>query len=161
MPKLKSEVVIAVSALVVSICALVVSFNEIRIMREQQHMSVWPRLDQKVKYSSGDNMYLEISVANKGIGPAIISSEQWFVDGQPSKNWKETCTKLIGKVPDLYNRDYLTNDVILPGEKVMLFNCQFLTEEIRAELSRLTFEITYCSVYGDCWVLNKEGITQP
>lgn len=64
--------IVALSAVLIGICALVVSVVQVRIMREEQHASVWPRLVLAQSYSQGRRF--GVVVSNPGIGPAVVKS---------------------------------------------------------------------------------------
>lgn len=69
------ENAISISAIVVSFCALFVSFYQTSIMREQQYASVRPLIIMGNSMGSNDEDstgYFKLLVWNKGIGPALI-----------------------------------------------------------------------------------------
>lgn len=78
----KADRIVAFAAIVISLCALIVSFYEVRIMRTQQKSSVWPyvQIDQ---YYNAERFAL--NAVNKGVGPTMIKSVILKVDGKPPK----------------------------------------------------------------------------
>ena len=69
---LKPEMIIALSAVFVSVATLFVYIYQARIMEGQQHASVWPHIERQYVQTSTDGFILR--VVNKGVGPAIIQS---------------------------------------------------------------------------------------
>ena len=66
--KFKSEKIVAFTAILISLCALVVSFYEVRIMRTQQKAMVWPYIIMGQQYSSEG---FSILASNKGLALLI------------------------------------------------------------------------------------------
>jgi hypothetical protein len=74
----------AVIATLVGLCALCVSAYTAYVQRQQVRAAVWPILE-----FDSSNGPIHFTLANKGVGPAIIRHVTVMVDGQPVRNWKE------------------------------------------------------------------------
>jgi hypothetical protein len=80
-----NEYAISIMAAIVSICALLVSFYQTNIMREQQYASVKPlvlvgnSMDTNPSDSTGRS---ELIIWNKGIGPAMIKYVNFEYNGE-------------------------------------------------------------------------------
>jgi hypothetical protein len=74
--------VAAVIAALVGLLALCVSGYTAYIQRQQVRAQVWPYLETGISGSKR-----ELSLVNKGVGPALIRSVQIYVDGKPQRNW--------------------------------------------------------------------------
>jgi hypothetical protein len=80
-----NEHAISIMAAIVSICALLVSFYQTNIMREQQYASVKPliivgnSMDTNPSDSTGRS---ELIIWNKGIGPAMIKYVNFEYNGE-------------------------------------------------------------------------------
>lgn len=152
--KIRSEWVVAFSAVLVSILTLFVYMYQARIMMEQQHASVWPYLEWTITNSPGTEFYL--SVSNKGTGPAIVKHTDLKLDGQ-SIGHRELVRALVGNrldsLWDFYSQvDYR---VLAPGDEIRLFQVK-TNEGVRLPRlpgvsKRIQYTICYCSVYKDCW----------
>src|SRR2546429_4692141 len=81
----------AVIATLVGFCALCVSAYTAHVQRQQVRAAVWPILE----FDSG-NGPIQFTLANKGVGPAIIRHVTLKVDGQSVRNWKEALEKILG-----------------------------------------------------------------
>lgn len=154
----KTDVIVAFAAVLISVMTLFVYIYQTRLMREQQHISVWPYLEWYMTKRTDEGFYL--SVVNKGVGPAIIKSTSLSLDGKAITT-REYLSKLVGKLDTLsifYNE--VNKRVIAPGEEIRLF--QIYNPEISKSLppnvfARTQYEICYCSIYGDCWT--SKGLT--
>src|SRR5687767_2855495 len=104
---------VALSAIVLGVSALVVSVVQVQVMREEQHASVWPRLQIGQSHSAGRNV--AVVVANRGIGPAVIRDVLVEVDGSPVTSWADVFEALL---PDHQPQDLVLVEVagrILPA----------------------------------------------
>src|SRR4051794_40735251 len=68
----RTDTVIAMTAAVASLCAVVVTIYQTKLSREQQLNSVWPYL--MIYEHLGEDQVPKLLVANQGIGPAIVDS---------------------------------------------------------------------------------------
>src|ERR1700757_3200081 len=78
----------AVIATFVGFLALCVSGYTAYMQRQQVRAAVWPILE----FDSSNGPDIHFTVANKGVGPAIIRHVMVKVDAQPVKNWNEALT---------------------------------------------------------------------
>src|SRR5262245_63195256 len=62
------------------------------IQRQQVRAAVWPILE----FDSSNAPDIHFTLANKGVGPALIRHVVVRVDDQPVKDWGEGLEKLIG-----------------------------------------------------------------
>src|SRR4030095_15212371 len=61
------------------------------MQRQQVRAAVWPILE-----FDSSNGPIRFTLANKGVGPAIIKHVSVKVDDQPVKNWAEVLEKILG-----------------------------------------------------------------
>ncbi len=171
--RIDSNLLIALGVLICSFLGLLIYLQQARIMREQTDLllqqtkaSAWPNLQVGLSLfntSKKSTDSLKIVVANKGIGPAIIERVKVTYDGQIVKNWWDLFDK--AKVPDsvstgISNRN-INKSVISANEKffwLQLNNDQDLTNWIYTRTEKIKIEIYYKSVFGDYWLLTKDGI---
>ncbi|WP_276369345.1 hypothetical protein [Chryseolinea sp. H1M3-3] len=148
----KTEFIVALAAIIVSILTLFVYIYQARIMQEQQHASVWPYIEWDMTISSKDGFY--ISVVNKGVGPAIIRSTTLKLDGVSVESPLTYLEKTIGKLDSVALFSAMIDKrVIAAGETLELFHVYSdIRHLLPSDLYRRTsYEICYCSIYGDCW----------
>ena len=165
---IKSEVIVAISAIAISIMTLFVYIFQAQIMMDQQHTSVWPYVEWTSTYYSEENQEFYISVVNKGVGPALIKDTRLTLDDSVYSydRYGDFMKALIGKG----RRDSLwvmysvaDNRVLAPGEEVKIVHVKnWQTARIPTfNIRRITYTICYCSIYDDCWTtdgtISKEG----
>lgn len=157
--RIKSEMMVAFSAIFVSIATLFVYMYQARIMQNQLHTSVWPYVEWL--YNNADNEF-SITVENKGIGPAIIKEVTMKLDTQVVRSNSELFKILLGNSNFSFINSTVMGRVILPGEKVEMVHvydsaaAKAIDSLLLWSNSKHTFEleICYCSVYDDCWKTN-------
>ena len=157
--KINSNQIIAVSALLISSCALLVSIVEMRTMKIQQKAMVYPHLDFGESYN---NKGFSIIAKNTGTGLAIINSIRVYDKGQAFNNWTEIIDYYL---PKGHNIDYgvmgstqINGKVIPAGEEIRVFGVRW-NEESRMlvdSLINLQYRICYCSLLDDCWEITRE-----
>ncbi len=160
-----TEMIVALAATLISICALTVSIYEVQIMqreqienRKAQMISVWPNLSVNV---SPNSKGLQLGVENNGIGPAIIKFFGIHINGKPLESITELSSKFKILYPNLDSYEYTYGNI----RKGRVFSAgQRLTvlEIPRSELSQkvwrdmvsgnIDMKFCFCSVYEECWV---------
>lgn len=157
---LDSNFIIAISALIVSMCALYVSFQEVRIMRTQQKATMYPYLTLGRSYSAEG---FEVYLRNSGTGLARINSCQVRNQEQFFTGWGEVIKTYL---PDSlvfgyesYNTSSIIDEFITPNETVKLFVVPWTpaSRTFEKSIRDLQFEICYSSLLDDYWILDNEG----
>jgi hypothetical protein len=160
---LKSEMIVALSAVFVSVATLFVYIYQARIMQGQQHAAVWPHLEWRYGYRSDDGFVL--TVMNKGVGPAIVKSSKMTYEGDTVSDARELLRKFINLDSAGYFYSSVNNMVLAPNEKVEVFHVyvrnnqeyQKLQVELEHLYSKFSYEICFCSIYNDCWLYKGKG----
>ena len=106
----------AVIATFVGFLALCVSGYTAYMQRQQVRAAVWPILE----FDSG-NGPIHFSLANKGVGPAIIKHVILKVDDQPVKNWAEVLEKILGPGYHPGEESDMSGRVFSAGESTNVF----------------------------------------
>ena len=157
----------AVIATLVGFLALCVSGYTAYMQRQQVRAAVWPILE----FDSSNGPDIHFTIANKGVGPAIIRHVIVKVDDQPVKNWPELLHKFLGPEKHRYSESDITGHVFAPNESVNVFtplddNGKALTDsssplwvELNKDRARVSVEICYSSTLGDCWTLRAGAVT--
>lgn len=146
----------AVIATLVGLCALCVSAYTAYVQRQQVRAAVWPILE----FDSSNAPDIHFTLANKGVGPAIIRHVIVRVDGQPVRNWSEALERILG------------GRVFAAGESMTVFTPRDpennplnfdksnpLWVKMNKDRERVTAEICYCSTLDECWTLRAGGLT--
>src|SRR5438552_162591 len=158
----------AVIATLVGLCALCVSGYTAYIQRQQVRAAVWPILE----FDSSNAPDIHFTLANKGVGPAIIRNVIVKVDGQPMKNWYEVLDRLVGPGKHPGSENDMSSRVFAPGESMTVFapfdpdgkpiafdKSNPLWVKMNKDRGRVTAEICYSSTLGECWILRAGGLT--
>ena len=158
----------AVIATFVGICALCVSAYTAHVQRQQVRAAVWPIL----YFDSSNAPDIHFTLANKGVGPAIIRHVIVNVDHQPVKNWREALEILLGPGRHHASESDMSGRVFAAGESMNVFTphddaqnpipfdkSNPLWAKLDTGRSRVTVEICYCSTVGECWTLRGGGLT--
>ncbi|MCX6212982.1 hypothetical protein [Spirosoma sp.] len=154
---LTTDTIIAIAATFTSICALVVTLYQTKLTREQQLNSVWPYLiANEIIDESGLS---SITIANSGIGPAIIDSVQVFYKG----HFYRSPTAVVQAISEQQNRGLngmswyqtvLEKGFVIPqGQNLnwITVNGQADNAIFRKELPSIKAIIFYHSIYNEHW----------
>lgn len=159
-PTRQTPSVIALTAIVLSLCALFVSVLEVSSIRSEQRMGVWPYIDLSTSFN-GEGF--QVSATNKGIGPARVRSIRMTLGGREIDNLDTMILDVLGPDKafsyDVYRASNPTGSVLSPDEESNLFSVPWTdaSRELVENLGDFSVELCYCSVYDDCWlaVMNK------
>src|SRR5438270_8843573 len=102
----------AVIATLVGFCALCVSGYTAHVQRQQVRAAVWPILE----FYSSNAPDIHFTLANKGVGPAIIRNVIVKVDDQPVKNWREVLEGFLGPGQHPGSESDMSDRVFAAGE---------------------------------------------
>lgn len=163
--KANSNGVLAISALFISLSALVVSVVEMRTMQVQQKAMVYPHLDCGESYSSeGFTIYAK----NTGTGLAVVKSVEVSLDDKPFNSWMDIINYVLPEGHrvgyNIVSSNTINGKVIPAGEFIKVFGVRW-TDESRTLVDKmitLKYRICYCSLLGDCWEISTdESFPQP
>jgi len=145
----KPEMIVALSALLMSMVTTIVGVYSASIDRAYARASIWPRLEV---YESNANKSFSYGITNSGNGPALIKYAIVTYDQKPVKYWHE-----IPNFPKI-TQSYMSTR-ILPSQKTVI---PFQTgEEGYKALKKLTagigMTLCYCSIYDECWLTTKKN----
>ena len=155
------EFLLAGVAFFVSAATLAVYLYQARMMREQQHVAIWPYLESY--YNNVDGYSL--AVKNKGVGPAIVQKVEMSLDGKPLADNHALVAAVMGTGSELgFQNSALDHRVLAPGEEVVYFRIPDPAEakafQAREQGHHFDMKITYCSVYGDRWISEGMRVTR-
>lgn len=147
------EMVIALSALLIGLVTAAVSIYSAYIDREYAKASVWPRLEIFRNTQSDSFAY---QVLNSGTGPAIIQYAKVEHKEMSMKTWSDVFN-FSGVV-----QSHIGNRIIPPQGNVtpLYYNGKNTPKFIELDES-VSITLCYCSIYSECWLINRENIPQP
>src|SRR6056297_3441757 len=154
------QTMIALSAVVLSVCGLFISMYEASLIREQQRASVWPNVEIQ---PSIRNDSLKIFVQNSGIGPARIMNASVSYQGEVKDNWADVINSFNFRSDEMSDYQSLIQGSVLPPDsgQEMIFRVASSADDQELNLAfqmgraiiqeDLNINICYCSVYDECW----------
>ena len=157
-----------VIATLVGFLALCVSGYTAYVQRQQVRAAVWPILE----FGSSNAPDIHFTLANKGVGPAIIKHVIVKVDGEPVRNWAEAFEKILGPGKHPGSESDMSGHVFSAGESMTVLTPTDPNDnplafdrsnpfwvQMNKDRFRVTVEICYCSTLGECWTLRAGGKT--
>lgn len=158
--RMNTNIVVAGAALVISICALYVSIQEVRLMQVQQKANMYPHLTIGKVYN-GRGFGIELK--NSGNGLAWINSYQVFNDSIYFRDWMDVVQTLVPQTSKInYNvfgtTGSLRNKILTPNEEVELIFFRWTPETRLLEkyMSDLNIKLCYSSLLKEYWELSDE-----
>ena len=157
-------------AMFIGFCALCVAGYTAYMQRQQVRAQVWPILE-----FDSSNGPIHFTLANKGVGPAIIKHAIIKVDGEPVRDWTAVLDKLLGPPTNPEHRHHYSEsdmnshvlsgnesmDIMTPQDdnnKPIAFDRENpLWKKLNDARFKVTIEICYCSTLGECWTLRAGG----
>jgi hypothetical protein len=153
--RLSLDMIVAVSAVVVSVCAIAVSLMQTEIMQRQQAADVWPHVTIGMSSDTGPAPAVRFHLQNSGVGPALIRWVELRLDGKPVTSWEA----LGGALTDASTARFrqvatLNGRVLMAGETAIVHQPyeRPLIEAIIAARDRIDLRACYCSIQDECWM---------
>ena len=154
----KVEMLIAICAVMTSVIALFVAWDQGRVMRAQQHGSVYPVLQVDGFVSVNDHYRsMGINFRNSGVGPALVETVTFLDNGTPI----ESLVPYREQLPDGYDLSWtgMVGRAVAPGEEISALEVAWprdtITNEQQAvaaeQWGSLSLVVCYCSVFDRCW----------
>jgi hypothetical protein len=166
--KINTNVLVASSAFIVSVCALFISVQEVRIMRTQQKATMYPYITIGWTYN-GQGFGMELT--NSGNGLAKVNSYKVFNDSIYFREWLDVLTTYMPEATTIGYGNITTsgnirNLMISPGETKTLIFVKWNEESriLQPRLDDIQISICYESLLGDHWeVVNgiPQEVTEP
>lgn len=144
--------VAAVIAALVGLLALCVSGYTAYLQRQQVRAQVWPYLEPGITTSKH-----ELTLVNKGVGPALIKSVQIYVDGKPQHDWDSVYAALGLKYERRPPYSTVNRVVLSAGERVtqVLFADVDDFNLYARQARRVEMRLCYCSTMNECWMRDE------
>jgi hypothetical protein len=151
------QTVLSVVGVFIAVVALYAALTESAAVRQQTAAAVWPFVQFSTEDSdSGESADFTMSFTNTGVGPARMRTMRLVIDGVPVRDWAHAVTQLGGRLSDHVSRNFISNRVLSPDEKVVTFSTTDpdLARQFRATVSNPDNFITfcYCSIFDECWL---------
>ena len=161
------QTLLSVAGVFIAVVALYAALSESSAVRQQTAAAVWPFVQLSIEDSdSGDSADFTLSFTNAGVGPAKMRTMRLIIDGEPIRDWAHAVSRLDEQLTDNVNRNFITNRVLSPDQKVDAFhtNDPKLARKFQIVLGDTKNHITYCycSIFDECWVADsRKGLQDP
>jgi len=170
------QTIIAIGVTVISLCALVVSLMQTRIMMEERALqheysraAVWPRLGfglAKGHNNDGSIAMLSLMLVNSGVGPAIITDVKVTYKGEIVKDWRDLFK--IQEIPDSIMKRGIVNrklnlNIVKIGETMEILNLNDnlpLAQAFYDRYDDLSIDIYYESIFKEKWKCDRTTATK-
>lgn len=146
--------VVALCAILLSVCALYLSVKETRILTQQLKASMYPYVTNSKFYNSEG---YGIRVKNSGNGLAKIESYQVKVGKKIFTDWKKLISELTPDLvitySDVKTSGNIEGEILTPNEEVVVifFNWTEDTRRFQKNFDNLEVEIVYSSLLDEKW----------
>ena len=163
--KFKTDRIIGLSAMSISLMTLIIFIYQTNLIREQNRLSVTPRLSFNESQVENDSvMLLTYEIKNKGLGPGIIDSISILYKGNRyDANYRTFFQENLGELFEkahINSTTYLTSGTAISAdERISLFQITiakenfdiFLNAREKGDLSHFDLEVYYSSIYQEHW----------
>jgi hypothetical protein len=157
--------VIAVGVTLISVCALIVSITQTRVMIRQSDLmdvqarsSVLPILKLATSKAfdpdTGQLVKFRISATNYGVGPASIDDVYVEYKGEAVQDWGDLFNRfnINDTIPTYVDNSNLNKSIIQAGESVAILDLTeniLLGRAIHELIGNIQVKVLYSSIYGD------------
>ena len=162
-PELSSttDTIVYLSAMVIALASIVVSVWQGMETRKHYRLSVRPKIE--IFYNSdSERQLIGYTMCNNGLGPAMITEKNIYIDGEPVP-WSgfsgyDEMLKRLGLQPYLKSHGAMgAGMTVKAGEQKNIIDFHIPDENLYQEkimdiYSRLRFEIHYESMYGESFI---------
>jgi len=152
----KTEMIIGLSALLVSLVAVCVGVYSAYLDRSFAMASIWPKIEIHTLYSSSQKKFI-YRVENVGTGPALIKYTEIKYKSEVVRTWEELA-KRLGQKAGTFSTASIGNRVLpaLSTINPLVSESEELAEALSKQRADINIEICFCSVFDQCW-LTKAG----
>lgn len=152
---------VGIPALIVSLSVAYFSFVQAEATDKMQVASVWPRVAYETANRGAEGQdAVTLSLANKGVGPAIVRGMKIEYEGREFAGFRELLSECCSSSPETLAVviSGINGEVLRPGEQAVFAQLIPRAGQIEAyeafetERLKLAVSVCYCSVFEDCWV---------
>lgn len=166
--KSNHQSVTALAAILVSVIALYVAWDQSRVMRAQQHGAVIPILQVDWSLSrDSEHVLMQLNVRNNGVGPALVESVILSHEGEAHEDASDFMAALPGGASRAWTS--IAGRTIGVDESIRPMELSWPSDEsdlervnrLVGEIQAWSVEICYCSVFGRCWQASARTNERP
>ena len=159
---LRTEILITLPTLVISIALAYFSFVQADASRKMQRTETWPYVSYGTDNSSPEiKDEISFSLSNDGVGPARLQEMEFVYNGKPMANpveFMRDC-RIAGKTL-MFTTDRV-DGVLRPGDKRKFIRMTktganaATWDRLNNERWKVVVRTCYCSIFDDCWVFDS------
>lgn len=145
--------------MLISACALLISVQEVHILRTQQKALMYPYVTGGIFYS-GEGFGFRIK--NSGNGLARVTSYQLFNDKRHFKDWLEAINYYMPEADSInygiiQTAGNIRNEMLIPKEEISLFFLKWTPETriLQKRIGDLKISICYSSLLDEHWIMEN------
>jgi hypothetical protein len=166
---MSSELILGIIGTIIALSVAITTIWQGVLTRRHNRLSVKPIL--RIDRNAVKGEYASIILRNNGVGPAIINSVEFMVDGLTIPEnvrdpWIEVLNRIGLSDTSIRIQTIISKESFSAGEKFELYKTiNPVTEgkeinKIRTAVDRLTILIEYESVYEEQFILRNPAINQ-
>lgn len=169
--KFKTDRIIGLSAMSISLMTLIIFIYQTNLIREQNILSVTPRMSFNEWEAQNDSsLLLRFEMRNKGLGPAIVDSVAILYEGEryraDYRSFFRSNTPEMYKYVKIINTVYISAGESLPaGETLQMFTAavsrqdrdKLIEAKSKGALRTFDVEVYYSSIYGQQWKIRLKA----
>lgn len=163
---LRTEILIALPTLVISVALAYFSFVQADASRKIQRSETWPYVSYGTGNSSPDGKdEISFSLSNDGVGPARMKEMEFVYNGKPMADPVEfirTCCAAAARgLKDLSFATESIEGVLRSGQSRNFIRLAktddnvALWDRLNSERWKVVVRTCYCSIFDDCWVFDS------
>lgn len=175
--KLSLEGIAAGTAILVSVAALFVAWDQSSVMRAQQHATVWPMVEAEFTIDREEGgQFISFDLTNVGVGPALLRYAEIQVNGEAITDFATLSERIL--VEGLRDSNQLRassmSGVLGAGKARTALKISWpRNDEFDDAFHRLSLKfigddspevdvvLCYCSVFEQCWTIRKNANADP
>lgn len=163
----RPQTIIALSAVVLSVCGLFISIYEASLIRIHHRASVWPHVAVTPSLNPGS---VRLFIQNTGVGPARIETAAVTVGEQPKGDWGDLVRSIVkdGRGTNRY-QSLIIGRVLAPNSEEKIFELSVDTMDAAGSSAITAMQnkilegdidvlVCYCSIYDQCWQSSMQEI---
>jgi len=155
--------VVGVPALLISLVVAYGTYIQAGATQRMQQAAAWPFLAYHTgNYTPDGQRLVNLSLANDGMGPALIGAVEVRYNGQPMRAPIDLLTACCGYQPGQamqLRTAPIVNVALRPGEEVLFMSLPAvpanagMVDRLDAVREQIKVRACYCSIFEDCWTV--------
>lgn len=147
------EMIVALSALVVSIVTVVIGVYSAYVDRSYARALFWPRIEISKSYSQDGSFKYQI--VNSGNGHAVIKHAKVTYKDNAIQRWID-----IPDIPRLL-QSHMSNRIVSSQMSIEPISISGAAGKDFLQLdTHIRISLCYCSVYEECWTTSRSNLPQ-